>query len=62
MAALLQRLFGDRIADELRAPFTLGDPKTLAFLATVAGIANVEIATATGIARFPRSSRGCIRT
>lgn len=53
MVALLQRLFGVRIADELRAPFTLGDTEALTSLATAAGIANVEIATATGMARFP---------
>jgi hypothetical protein len=29
IAALLQRLFGDRVADALRAPFALGDPEAL---------------------------------
>src|SRR5262249_53538725 len=32
MVALLERLFGKRIADELRAPFALGDRKALASL------------------------------
>ena len=38
MTALLQRLFGERIADALRAPFALGDPEALAALAAQAGI------------------------
>ena len=53
MAALLQRLFGSRIADELRAPFVLGDPPALRGLFMRAGIAEVEIRTPDGTARFP---------
>jgi SAM-dependent methyltransferase len=53
MTALLQRLFGDRVADALRAPFALGDPTTLRSLYTEAGIAGMEIRTSDGTARFP---------
>lgn len=53
MATLLQRLFGDRVADALRAPFALGDPEALRSLFTEIGIANIEIRTADGTARFP---------
>jgi ubiquinone/menaquinone biosynthesis C-methylase UbiE len=53
MVALLQRLFGERIANELRAPFVLGDPEALRALFRQAGIANVEIHTPDGTARFP---------
>jgi ubiquinone/menaquinone biosynthesis C-methylase UbiE len=52
MTALLQRLFGERIADALRAPYALGDPESLAALATQAGIP-AEITTRRGTARFP---------
>lgn len=53
MTALLQRLFGDRVADALRAPFALGDPAALRSLFTEAGIAAIEIRTSDGTARFP---------
>lgn len=53
MVDLLQRLFGDEAADALRAPFVLGDPAALTALATEAGLANVELRTAVGTARFP---------
>jgi len=52
MTALLQRLFGERIADALRAPYTLGDPEALAALAAQAGIP-AEVTTRGGTARFP---------
>jgi SAM-dependent methyltransferase len=52
MTALLQRLFGERIADALRAPFVLGDPGALAALAAQAGI-QAEVTTRKGTARFP---------
>jgi ubiquinone/menaquinone biosynthesis C-methylase UbiE len=52
MTALLQRLFGERIADALRAPFALGDPKALTALAAKAGIP-AQITTREGTARFP---------
>jgi SAM-dependent methyltransferase len=53
MTDLLQRLFGTRIADELRAPFRLGDPALLGSLFAKAGIPAVEIRMADGTARFP---------
>ncbi len=53
MTALLQRLFGARIANELRAPFVLGDPASLRTLFKGAGIQNVAIDTQIGKARFP---------
>jgi SAM-dependent methyltransferase len=52
MTALLQRLFGERIADALRAPYALGDPEALAALAANAGIP-AQITTRQGTARFP---------
>jgi SAM-dependent methyltransferase len=53
MIALLQRLFGDRIANELRGPFVLGNTGALRALFEQAGIGNVEIRTIEGRARFP---------
>jgi SAM-dependent methyltransferase len=53
MVTLLQRLFGDRAADALRAPFMLGDPAGLRALFAKAGVPNVDIRTANGTARFP---------
>lgn len=53
MTALLQRLFGDAVADQLRAPFVLGDVEALRSLFAAAGIAGPEIRTLEGTARFP---------
>jgi len=53
MTALLQRLFGDKIADALRAPFILGNPDALLSLFAEAGIPNAQIETREGRARFP---------
>ena len=53
MVELLQQLFGERIAAELRAPYRLGDPDALSSLFTEAGIAGAGIETAAGTARFP---------
>jgi ubiquinone/menaquinone biosynthesis C-methylase UbiE len=50
---LLQRLFGDRAADALRAPFALGDPDALRSLFSSAGIPNATVTTVKGTARFP---------
>jgi SAM-dependent methyltransferase len=61
MVALLQRLFGDRIADQLRAPFALGDPEALRSLFAKAGISGVAIRTQDGTARFP-SLEAWVRT
>lgn len=53
MVVLLQRLFGDRAADALRAPFVLGDPEALRALFAKSGIPAVDIRTSNGSARFP---------
>ena len=61
MTALLRRLFGDRIANEMRAPFALGDLETLRSLFTQAGIAEVDVRTLDGTARYP-SLEAWVRT
>lgn len=53
MVALLQQLFGEAIASELRAPFVLGEPQPLLELFAEAGIHGAEIRTLVGSARFP---------
>ena len=53
MTKLLQRLFGDRARSSLATPFALGDPGTFRSLFAAAGIANVQIRTPDGTARFP---------
>ncbi len=50
---LLQRWAGTVAADAVRAPFVLGDHERLAGLMNDAGVAEVEIATRPGLARFP---------
>jgi ubiquinone/menaquinone biosynthesis C-methylase UbiE len=61
MVRLLRRLFGDRVADQLRAPFALGDPEALRSLFAEAGIPGVAIRTSDGTARFP-SLEAWVRT
>lgn len=53
MAGLLRRLFGEEIANALRAPYCLGDTNALAGLCAEAGLANAVIETHAGTARFP---------
>ncbi|GAB4223675.1 MAG: methyltransferase domain-containing protein [Kiloniellaceae bacterium] len=53
MVALLQRLFGEEVADGLRAPFVLGEPGEVQELFDAAGIAESQVATQTGRACFP---------
>jgi hypothetical protein len=53
MANLLRRLFGDEAAVSLDAPFVLGDRELLRSVFDAAGIADAEIMTETGTARFP---------
>jgi len=53
VVVLLDRLFGARIANELRAPFVLGDAKILRTLFNDAGMPDVEIQVQSGTARFP---------
>jgi ubiquinone/menaquinone biosynthesis C-methylase UbiE len=50
---LMQRLFGAKVADALRAPFVLGDPQLLRALFTEAGIPNAKITAHQGTAHFP---------
>jgi ubiquinone/menaquinone biosynthesis C-methylase UbiE len=53
MTDLVQRLFGDQVADALRAPFVLGDPQNLRSLFAEAGVPDAQITTQEGTARFP---------
>ncbi|MCP4328325.1 MAG: methyltransferase domain-containing protein [Alphaproteobacteria bacterium] len=53
MTELLQRLFGDSIADELRAPYQLGDSESLRRLFADAGITGPTVGARDGRARFP---------
>ncbi len=61
MTALLRRLFGEEMAEVLRAPFSLGDPELLASLAAVSGLAGSHIERQSGKARFP-TMVGWVRT
>lgn len=53
MVNLLDRLFGARVADALRAPFVLGEPDTLRAVFANAGLANGQFKTFDVTARFP---------
>lgn len=53
MVTLLERLFGKQVADELRAPFTLGEERRLRLLFADGGMPNVELSRVEGTARFP---------
>jgi SAM-dependent methyltransferase len=53
MVDLLRRLFGERIAGELHAPFVLGDPNGLAALFADAAVHGAQVRTEEGTARFP---------
>jgi ubiquinone/menaquinone biosynthesis C-methylase UbiE len=53
VVALLVRLFGDEVADGLRAPFCLGDKQLLQRLLHEAGVPHASIQTQDGTARFP---------
>ncbi len=53
MVGLLQRLFGDAVAEALRAPFCLGEQDVLRSLLDDAGLAGAQIETRVGSARFP---------
>jgi ubiquinone/menaquinone biosynthesis C-methylase UbiE len=50
---LLGRLFGDDVADALRAPYALGEEAQVAALLTEAGIADARIERVAGEACFP---------
>ncbi len=68
LVRLLQRLFGDRVADAFRAPFVLGDPKRLRSICAEAGIAGASVAQREGQVRFASieslisTERACIWT
>jgi ubiquinone/menaquinone biosynthesis C-methylase UbiE len=53
MVKLLERLFGKPVADELRAPFVLGDEAKLRGVFAEAGMREVELRRVDGTARFP---------
>lgn len=61
MTELLQRLFGARIADELRAPYMLGSEDVLRPLFAAAGISAFDVRAVAGTARFP-SIEAWVRT
>lgn len=52
LAALLQQLFGSRIADAFRAPFLLGDIALLQALCEEAGINDASVSRHAGVVRF----------
>jgi ubiquinone/menaquinone biosynthesis C-methylase UbiE len=67
-AALLDRLFGRRIADAFRAPFVLGDPERLLDLCRDAGIPDAKVMRHNGKIRFTSiaslvsTERACVWT
>jgi SAM-dependent methyltransferase len=50
---LLARLFGDEIAELLRAPYVLGDPERVEALLRESGIEEPRVTSVAGEARFP---------
>lgn len=53
MIDLIERMFGERVADALRAPFVLGARDVFAASFEDAGIGDVRLETWPGTARFP---------
>lgn len=53
VTGLLQRLFGDDVAEGMRAPFNLGDTGHLMSLFASAGISGAALQSRDGTARFP---------
>ena len=68
LAALLQRLFGDAVADAFRAPFAIGDVALLQRLCEQAGLTRAEVAAHAGSVRFASiealvsTERACVWT
>jgi SAM-dependent methyltransferase len=68
LATLLERLFGDAVADAFRAPFVLGDPALLRSLCDQAGLARAEVTAHQGSVRFASiaalvsTERACVWT
>jgi SAM-dependent methyltransferase len=52
LAAPIERLFGNSVADAFRAPFVLGDPELLLSLCADAGIANAKVTRHEGTVHF----------
>jgi SAM-dependent methyltransferase len=65
---MLQRLFGERVADAFRAPFVLGDPELLRSLCADAGIAGARVERREGTVHFASidslisTERACVWT
>ncbi len=53
LGQLLSRLFGDKDAESLRAPYSLGDTEALSSLFSTAGVPDVKITTLDGTVRYP---------
>lgn len=53
VTSLLGRLFGDAVADLLKAPYSLGDPEALRSLLSGSGVTNPQVRQVAGEARFP---------
>jgi len=53
VTSLLRRLFGDTVADAMRAPFVLGEPDDVLALFDEAGLKGARLETSVGQARFP---------
>lgn len=68
LAALLERLFGNGVADAFRAPFVLGDAAALHALCEKAGIAEASVVQRQGTVRFASidalvsTERACVWT
>jgi SAM-dependent methyltransferase len=68
LAALLERLFGTRVADAFRAPFVLGDVPALRALCADAGLADASVTQHQGTVRFASidtlvsTERACVWT
>ncbi len=68
LAALLQTLFGDRVAGAFRAPFAIGDATLLGTLAAQAGLPRAEVLSRSATVRFASidalvsTERACIWT
>ncbi len=53
LTELVDRMFGDEAAQELRAPFEMGDADAMRKLFGSAGADDVDVASTAGTARFP---------
>jgi ubiquinone/menaquinone biosynthesis C-methylase UbiE len=53
ITALLERLFGEAIAELLKSPYALGDPRLLRNLLATSGVKEAEVSCIAGDAHFP---------